>query len=82
MPRRTHPRNNPLTVQHDDHILIGYEVVLGDPDQAFAHWLVAQADGSLLRVRVEDTSPSATAFTNRVFNSTKDLIGEAETEGD
>ncbi len=74
MARLTHPRGTPVNVTHDDNVLIGYEVVLGNPDQVFAIWLVPNSDGRLVRTRVEDTSPSATAFTLKIFNATKDLV--------
>ncbi len=74
MPRLTHPRNNPINIVHGSNTFIGYEVVLGDPDRAFAIWLVPNSDGELVNTRVEDPNPSATAMSNKVFNSTKDLI--------
>ena len=72
MPKKMQPRTSPIQLTHNDHILIGYEVILGDSDdQAYAHWLIAQEDGSFKRVRVPFDAPNANAFTNTVFNRTK-----------
>ncbi len=74
MPRLTHPRNNPINVVHENNTLIGYEVILGDPDRVFATWIVSNLDGELITKRVEDPNPSAAAMSTRIFNSTKDLV--------
>ncbi len=74
MSQKTHPRTDSISIVRDEHVMISYEVILGEPDQAFVYWLIADDSGEMVRRRFEIAAPNAVGLTNQLFNSTKELV--------